>query len=133
MNIEISGATGADLAELVRLDHHVTPEVLARKTAAGEILVAREGSTVVGWLRFNYFWDLIPFMNMLGVQERWRGRGIGTQLIGCWETLMRDRGCREVLTSTLANEQAQFLYRKLGYVDCGALLAARRTAGNPAA
>jgi hypothetical protein len=27
-----------------------------------------------------------------------------------------------VLTSTLANERGQFLYRKLGYQDCGALL-----------
>jgi hypothetical protein len=27
-----------------------------------------------------------------------------------------------VLTSTLANERGQFLYRKLGYHDCGGLL-----------
>jgi len=36
--------------------------------------------------------------------------------------MLRDRGFDEVLTSTYANERGQFLYRKLGYKDCGALL-----------
>ena len=31
-------------------------------------------------------------------------------------------GFTEVLTSTLAHERGQFLYRKLGYQDCGALI-----------
>ena len=35
---------------------------------------------------------------------------------------MAKRGCERVLTSTLSNEQAQFFYRKNGYVDCDSLL-----------
>ena len=35
---------------------------------------------------------------------------------------MEKAGFRQVLTSTLSNEQAQFFYRKHGYADCGALL-----------
>jgi ribosomal protein S18 acetylase RimI-like enzyme len=61
-------------------------------------------------------------MNMLTVVEEYRGRGIGTQLTVYWENLLRGRGVTEVLTSTLADERSQFLYRKLGYQDCGALL-----------
>jgi ribosomal protein S18 acetylase RimI-like enzyme len=120
--IDFTAAGQRDVDQLLQLDHHVTPEVLARKVAAGEVHVAREGQKIVGWLRYSYFWDQIPFMNMLGVLEPYRRQGIGTQLITSWEETLRARGHREVLTSTLADEQAQFLYRKLGYVDCGALL-----------
>ena len=34
---------------------------------------------------------------------------------------MAARQYGRVLTSTLSSEQAQFFYRKQGYVDCGAL------------
>lgn len=122
MDVEIATATTADYDQLVRLDHHVPPEVIAHKIPMGEIMVVRIDSTVIGWLRFGYFWDNIPFMNMLTVQEAYRGRGIGTQLTTAWEQAMRAQGYTEVLTSTLANERGQFLYRRLGYQDCGALL-----------
>jgi ribosomal protein S18 acetylase RimI-like enzyme len=122
MQIDIALATNADYDQLVALDHHATPEIIARKIADGEILVARSGATVIGWLRWGYFWDTIPFMNMLVVQEPYRHQGIGTQVVAAWEEAMQARGYTEVLTSTQANERGQFLYRKLGYGDCGALL-----------
>jgi ribosomal protein S18 acetylase RimI-like enzyme len=122
MHIDIAIATNADYDQLVSLDHHATPEIIAQKIGLGEILVARSGDAVIGWLRYGHFWDTIPFMNMLVVQEPYRGQGIGTQLVTAWEQAMRARGCTEVLTSTQANERGQFLYRKLGYQDCGALL-----------
>src|SRR5687767_12959108 len=96
--------------------------MLAHKINQGEVIVAVEDTVVIGWLRYGYFWDSIPFMNMLTVLDEYRGRGIGTQLTAYWESTVRDRGFSEVLTSTLANERSQFLYRKLGYQDCGALL-----------
>jgi ribosomal protein S18 acetylase RimI-like enzyme len=122
MPIEIVVATNADYDQLAHLDHHVTPKVIAQKITNGEILVARRDGTVIGWLRYGYFWDSIPYMNMLVIQEPYRRQGIGTQLVTTWEQGMRTRGVPEVLTSTLANEYSQFLYRKLGYQDCGALL-----------
>jgi ribosomal protein S18 acetylase RimI-like enzyme len=88
----------------------------------GEILVARNDAMIVGWLRYGYLWDEIPFMNMLVVQEPHRRRSIGAALVTAWEDAMRTRGHTEVLTSTQANEQGQFFYRKLGSHDCGALL-----------
>lgn len=43
-------------------------------------------------------------------------------MVSDWERRMRDEGYRMVMTSTLASETAQHFYRKLGYVDSGALL-----------
>ena len=92
------------------------------KLDQGEVLVARKGGQVLGWLRYGFFWDELPMMNMLFVVEELRGRGIGTALVTEWEKRLRAAGHTLVLTSTLASERGQFLYRKLGYVDCGALL-----------
>jgi len=61
-------------------------------------------------------------MNMLWVEPNQRGTGIGRQLVEFWEEKMRTRGFSQVLTSTLADEQAQHFYRKLGYADTGALI-----------
>lgn len=120
--MDITVATPAAYPQLIQLDQHVTPAIMRRKIEHGELIVAHEAATIIGWLRYGYFWDSIPFLNMLTVQEAYRGQGIGTRLVGYWEQTLRANGLTEVLTSTLANERGQFLYRKLGYVDCGALL-----------
>jgi ribosomal protein S18 acetylase RimI-like enzyme len=75
-----------------------------------------------GALRYGFFWDEIPFMNLLWVQECLRDRGFGTGLISCWENEMRESGHEIVTTSTLSNERAQHLYCRLGYKDCSCLL-----------
>ncbi len=121
MSLEIGFATAVDAAELCSLDTHIPAAVLGAKIARGEIVVAREDA-IVGWLRFGWFWDGIPMMNMLVVSETLRGQGIGTRLIHFWEQHLRALGHSSALTSTLASERGQFLYRRLGYVDCGVLL-----------
>ena len=120
MNIGI--ATRNDYLQLVELDHHIPTAMMKDKIDQGQVIVAAENTVVIGWLRYGYFWDSIPFMNMLTVIEGYRGRGIGTQLVIHWETMLYEMGFREVLTSTSASERGQFLYRKLGYNDCGAIL-----------
>jgi ribosomal protein S18 acetylase RimI-like enzyme len=80
------------------------------------------GSEPIGWLRYGFFWDSIPFMNLLHILEGQRSRGIGRQLVKYWENAMRAQGYDSVMTSTLADETAQHFYRKLGYQDSGALL-----------
>ena len=75
-----------------------------------------------GWLRFNLFWDNIPFMNLLYISEEQRGRGYGRKLVAFWEHEMAEQGYKFVMTSTQSDEEAQFFYRKLGYTDRGALV-----------
>lgn len=119
--VSITWADSADVEMLQALDHHLGADLLAQKIIRKEVIVARVGRELAGWLRYGYFWDNIPFMNLLFVLEPHRGQGIARQLIGYWEDAMRTLGYEQVLTSTLADESAQHLYRKLGYTDCGAL------------
>lgn len=120
--IEIALATPLDLDYLSRNDRHVNAAVLKRKIKADEIYLAFEDDEPIGWLRFCFSWDEIPFMNLIHVAEAKRGQGIGTRLVAHWEVQMRAAGYSAVMTSTLANETAQHFYRKLGYEDAGALL-----------
>lgn len=76
----------------------------------------------IGWLRFNLFWDNIPFMNMLYFLEDYREKGYGSRLVRFWEKEMLKSSYKMVLVSTRSDEQAQFFYRKIGYTDCGSLL-----------
>ena len=88
-----------------------------------EIYIVRNAEEVnIGWLRYGYFWDNTPFMNVLWIDKPYRGQGIGKQAVLVWETEMRAKGFTLVMTSTLSNEEAQHFYRRLGYRDAGCLL-----------
>jgi len=116
----IEYASRDDLVFLSQSDSHV--RTMEEKVSRREVFVARQDGSPVGWLRFSYFWDIIPFMNMLFVLAPSRGRGIGTQLVSFWEAEMLGLGYHQVLTSTQADETAQHFYRQLGYTDVGRFL-----------
>ncbi|MCX4472891.1 GNAT family N-acetyltransferase [Micromonospora sp. NBC_01655] len=122
MSIDLRVADNRDVSFLVQADLHVGRQELHRVIEAGRVTVAVEDTSIQGWLRWGLFWDEIPFMNMLFVLEQHRGKGLGTRLIQHWENQQRAAGCGSVMTSTLASEEAQHLYRRLGYVDRGCLL-----------
>ena len=104
-------------------DKHISKELIHTKIKENEIIIVSniEGKNI-GWLRYNYFWDNTPFMNMLNLDEDYRYKGIGKELVEFWENDMKSKGYELVMTSTLSNEQAQHFYRKLGYKDSGSLL-----------
>ncbi len=115
-------ADKGDFEILRKYDAHIAEHELQNSINARHILVLYENGGFVGWLRFNLFWDNVPFMNMLFVLENYRGKGHGGALVDYWEKEMLKNGFKMLMTSTLSNERAQFFYRKKGYADCGGLL-----------
>ncbi|MDF2479584.1 MAG: acetyltransferase, family [Sphingobacterium sp.] len=121
--MEIGYANEADAQFILDNDKHISKQLVETKLKEKEILLARnQDRKIIGWLRFNYFWDNTPFMNMLYLDKACRRRGIGKKLVSFWENDMRIKGYRLVMTSTLSDEQSQHFYRKLGYKDSGSLL-----------
>lgn len=118
--IRVAGAE--DLGFLCDHDAHVSRDELERIVLQGRVLLAEHDGLPVGWLRWGLFWDQIPFMNLIHVLPQFRDAGIGSDLISSWEERCRSGGSESVMTSTQANERAQHLYRKHGYVDRGCLL-----------
>ena len=111
-----------DLDILKKYDKHISNEELANSINLNRILVVYEEDEFIGWLRYNLFWDNIPFMNMLYFLEGERRKGYGRKLVEFWEKEMASKGYKFVLTSTQSNEESQFFYRKIGYIDTGSLL-----------
>lgn len=117
--LKIRLAEECDFEILSRNDKHVSAEMLKKKISDKNILIAEKDGEFAGWLRYNLFWDEMPFMNMLFVTEKFRGTGIGGALVRNWEKMMSEQGYKFLLTSTQADEYAQHFYRKLGYNDLG--------------
>ena len=121
MDVSTRTATDSDLAFLCEADGHLSREGQTQVVALGRVMVAEVEGAAVGLLRWGLFWDQVPFMNLIWVVPERRGQGIGTALVGAWEGSQRAAGHDLVLTSTMSDERSQHLYRRLGYVDTGAL------------
>lgn len=121
--MKIEYASEVDFEFILNNDKHVSKKLVRNKLKEKEVIIAKNSDNeIIGWLRYNYSWDNTPFVNMLYLNERYRSKGIGKELVGFWENEMRGLGYEMVMTSTLSNEQAQHFYRKLGYKDAGSLL-----------
>ncbi len=120
--MEIRYAKSGDLEMISEYDLHISKEELKNTIAMKRMILLFIDGKYKGWLRFNLFWDNIPFMNLLFLFEEQRGKGYGKKLVEFWEQEMAKQGYRFVMTSTQSDEEAQFFYRKLGYTDRGALV-----------
>ena len=121
MKISIHYATLEDLHWLKNNDKHVDIEVLNKKILDNEVIIVKKENSSIGWLRFGFFWDEIPFMNMLFINEEYRKKGIGKKLVQFWEKEMKKRRYKIIMTSSQSDEDAQHFYRKIGYTDAGSL------------
>lgn len=85
---EIKYATINDYDLLVSKDSHIRKEEWKRLIENSQALIFYVDGNFAGWLRYNLFWDEIPYMNMLYFLEEYRGKGYGTQLVKFWENEM---------------------------------------------
>lgn len=109
-----------DMAFLLQYDSHIAARELENVVKQGRVYVAEDQKgALIGWLRYNLFWDNTPFMNMLYILEDKRGQGTGSQLVECWENDMCGLGYPKVMTSTASDEYAQHFYVRLGYRAVG--------------
>ncbi|KQX46879.1 MULTISPECIES: GNAT family N-acetyltransferase [unclassified Paenibacillus] len=121
--MKIVVATDSDYGYIRERDHHILENLILPKIKKKEIYILRnQDESNIGWMRYGYFWDNTPFMNMIWVDELYRGKGVGKQVVLLWEDEMKQNGFKLVMTSTQANEEAQHFYRNLGYRDAGCLL-----------
>lgn len=81
-------------------------------------LFARDGTgQVQGGIRGGTSWSWCT-IDVLAVAEAWRGKGIGSRLLGRAEAIARQRGCIGIRLDTISF-QAPGFYRRLGYAECG--------------
>jgi len=120
--ITITHATLQDKPDYSSFDNHLPDSEYESKIRDKRCYIIRDGEYLAGIMRYNLFWDTIPFLTLIYLDEAYRGRGIGTQAMGFWEYEMCSLGYKMLMTSTQADEDAQHFYRKLGYKDSGCLI-----------
>jgi RimJ/RimL family protein N-acetyltransferase len=104
--------------ELARLEEH----------RSGVMLLALDDSAIVGYLSAFAGWYERSrgnvFIAVVGLQERYRGRGIGTRLFAAIEDWARRGGAwRLELRVSSLNGRGQALYRKCGFANEGTIRA----------
>lgn len=114
-------ASEADMPFWFTLDEHMRESEFLLKVRDKRGYVICDGDEPIGVMRYNLFWDIIPFLTFIHFEEQHCGKGFGRQAMMLWEEEMHGLGYNMVMTSTQVDEQAQHFYRKLGYVDRGGL------------
>ena len=115
-------ATGQDKTFWRTLDKHISEDELALKIRDHRCYIIKNDDIPIGVMRYNLFWDLIPFLTLIYFEEKYRRNGFGTKALLHWENEMRRSGHKITMTSTMVEETSQHFYRKLGYKDCGCLI-----------
>lgn len=114
-------AAESDQAFWFALDQHIGESEFLLKVRDRRGFIISDDRKPIGVMRYNLFWDNIPFLTLIHFDEAYRGKGFGRQAMAHWENEMRESGYKIVMTSTQVDEQAQHFYRKLGYVEKGSL------------
>ena len=103
---------GMSIAEAASWAEKLTVAGMERKIRELEIWVAKVSETVVGWGAIRS-----DRLEGLYTDPEFAGRGIGTELLGLLEGLMRGRGIPAV--SAEASSNAEVFYLRRGYERTG--------------
>ena len=120
--MDIRLAMAKDKKKILKYDSHIHHNRVGECINNGLVNVLCDGDAVVGVLRYNLFWQSIPFLDLLYIDEALRGKGWGRKMMEQWEDSMRAMGYPHVILSTQADETARYFYEKLGYRRIGAFL-----------
>ncbi len=117
--MKIDVADLQNFEELSEMDCHIPKDALAHCIRGQSVFLMRRGRKIVGFLRYSLFWQTIPFLDLILLKEDERRKGYGTELMEKWETEMKAKGYRYVMTSTQADEDAWRFYENRGYRRAG--------------
>ena len=112
-----------DLQWLAAHDGHLGEAALRRKIRDGEVVVAvRAQGELVGLLRLDHLWSVLPHIAQVRVLEPHRRQGVGRALVAFVEAETRRNGGRKLLSSTRPDYTGpQEWHRRIGFTECGSL------------
>lgn len=118
---EIRYASEFDRPFWFTLDNHMSEDEFLLKVRDRRGYIICDNEQPIGIMRYNLFWDNIPFLTLIHFDEAYQGKGFGKKAMLHWENEMRELGYKMVMTSTQVDETAQHFYRELGYLEKGSL------------
>ena len=117
MKIEL--ATKLDMNEIRKYDGHIPLKRLEICIKDELVYVLKEDNLIVGMMRYSLFWETIPFLDLIYIDQKYRDKGLGTKMMYHWEQSMLQNGYSDVMLSTQEDETAKDFYVKIGYKHIG--------------
>jgi GNAT superfamily N-acetyltransferase len=117
--IEVRFANLGDL-DFVEQDGYIPTEVVKRKIELNEVVVAVRDGSLVGYLRLEYLWSLVPYIALIQVLPEFRRQGVGKAILHFVQEFLRGRGYNALYSSSQVNEpEPQAWHRHMGFEECG--------------
>ncbi len=105
LSVNVRFAEPKDLDFCVESDYdHVGKVVLKRKVEEEAVILAEVDRKLVGYLRIEYLWLNIPYLSVIGVNEEYQRKGIGTAMIEFLGRHLLKQGHKVLYSSSQANE-----------------------------
>lgn len=120
--MEIRLANRNDQQGVIKYDSHIHHNTVDKCIQDQLVYVLCDEENIVGILRYSLFWQSIPFLDLLYIDEAYRGKGYGRHMMDHWESVMQTMKYEYVMLSTQEDETAKYFYEKLGYRRIGAFL-----------
>ena len=80
--MDIRLASAEDQEQILKYDRHIPLDRVMACIHDGLVTVLCDAHEIVGVLRYNLFWQTIPFLDLLYLDEAYRGKGYGKQMLG---------------------------------------------------
>jgi GNAT superfamily N-acetyltransferase len=117
--IIVRTATEDDLS-FVSQDGHLPEAIVRRKVRDGDVYVARWSDKRVGYLRLDWLWSRLPYIELVLVLEPYRRTGVGRSILAHVETEIASQGHAAVYSSSQVDErEPQAWHRRMGFEECG--------------
>ena len=107
---------------VMSIDKHTDDNSYDKRVYTKTGYIMWETGVPIGLMHYSVLWDNLPFLNFIFVDKKYRNKGFASQALVFWENDMKQQGYKMTLISTQVDEEAQHLYRKLGFIDCGGLI-----------
>ncbi len=98
--MEIRLAEAKDKKQILKFDCHIHHNKVGECIHNGLVDVLCDGEKIVGMLRYNLFWQSIPFLDLIFIDEAYRGQGWGRKMMAKWENSMKAMEYPYVMLST---------------------------------
>ncbi len=118
--MKINYATIKDLDYLIKNVHVESKKIIINKIKSKEFFIAFEEGKPVGRIMFQYFWEVIPYIELIFVEKNYRNKGIARKLLESLEKEARKRKSKYIISSCVWNEkEPQFWHKKVGFEKKG--------------
>lgn len=119
-NIEIVFACELDTEDCLMFDQFMNKDRISEWLEKKKIIIAKENDITIGYLRFMYFWQNLPYVCLIKVSENRRNQGIGKAMLHYLEDFLIQKGFHKLLSSTDADgTDSQYWHRKVGFEEAG--------------